>query len=151
MNKINFLLKGKLLWQGTNSVFLQRRKELSSEGEGAVMPSMEGLAGGDSGYSKHSSTLPHKGPKVCQTYPVSNSSPRPSLPKTREKKIRNSSLCSTSWLSSTQSVVPPFQAKYVPMPMDAGQERHVTLKLFSWGGKVRELNFGFRFKLHFTI
>lgn len=92
MKKINFLLKGKLLWQVTNSVFLQRRKELSSEGEEAVMPSMAGLAGGDSGYSKRSSTLPHKGPKVCQNYPMSNSSPCHLSPKSEEKKKKFKSM-----------------------------------------------------------
>lgn len=142
MKKINFLLKGKLLWQGTNSVFLQRRKELWSQGEEALTPSMEGSAGGDSGYSKHSSTLPHKGPKVCQATPVSNSSPCHLFRKLekKKKKERNSSLRSTSWQSLTQSVVPPvrpsmFQCPWMPKSSLYFKERHVALKLFSFRGK----------------
>lgn len=85
------------------------------------MPSMEGLVGGDSGYSKHNSTLPHKGPKVCQTSPVSNSSPCHLFQKLEKRKKERKKFKSARHLLTVLNPVccAPCQAKYVPMPMDA--------------------------------
>lgn len=141
--KINFLLKGKLLWQGTNSVFLQRRKELSNEGR-------RGCDAWRGSFSRRPFRLFQKQFYIATQKPQGFKPipylilPHLSLPKIRKNKKFKCLLHLLTFLNLVCCV--SCQAKYifVPVPTDVGvlpffflflQERYIALKLFSFRGK----------------
>lgn len=100
--KINFLLKWKLLWQGTNRVFLQTREK---------KPYQTRERRRDVGHGRlrwlfqNRATLSHKGPKGSTPTPY-GILPILSLPKLRKNRIFRSVL---HFLTPAQSFGPPVR------------------------------------------